>query len=381
MGSRPFLFRVNERKWCSAPWIAWNGIRGSGEPDESNPGKPSRSLKQWLPGFERFSEEPIGQSLRVSRGLFLFSGSVGQRGSPVRGLSSGLWGEILGFVLGIQSDQLTWWVRDMDLNLRGDVTIVTGGASGIGRAVAEGFLSEGSPVAIWDFSQRVEEVGQELSDRFQIPVPGLRVDVTDREGIQGAVRETTARLGVPRHVVHCAGIGSGKFGFPFTNLSPEDWPATLEVNIMGMVNVAHALTPLMVEAKAGTMIFIASVAGQMGSQTDPPYSAAKAANINFAQCMAKDLAPHGIRVNTICPGMIQTPLNRGVWQAWNDQQPVNQQRSYEEWGGEKVSKVVPLGRWQEPRDVADMALFLSSERAMNVTGQTINVDGGFVMHW
>ena len=81
------------------------------------------------------------------------------------------------------------------------------------------------------------------------------------------------------------------------------------------------------------MVFVASVAGQIGSQTDPPYSASKAANINFAQCIAKDLAPHGIRVNTVCPGMVQTPLNRSVWQAWHDQASPPERLSYEQWIG------------------------------------------------
>ncbi len=181
--------------------------------------------------------------------------------------------------------------------------------------------------------------------------------------------------------MHAAAVGSSKFGFPFTNLTPADWPRVLEVNIMGMTHVAHAVAPAMVARQRGTMIFIASVAGQMGSQTDPPYSASKAANINFAQCMAKDLAPHGVRVNTICPGMVETPLNKSVWQAWHDQQPPAARKSYADWAGEKVKTVIPLGRWQTPDDIADMAVFLSSERAGQVTGQTINVDGGFVMHW
>ena len=149
---------------------------------------------------------------------------------------------------------------------------------------------------------------------------------------------------------------------------------------MGMVRVTHAVAEGMVEQESGTMVFLGSVAGQFGSQTDPPYSAAKAANINFAQCVAKDLAGHGIRVNTICPGMIETPLNRGVWQAWNDCQPQEAKQDYHQWAAGKIENVVPLRRWQQPEDVADMAVFLSSERAHNVTGQTINVDGGFIMH-
>jgi 2-hydroxycyclohexanecarboxyl-CoA dehydrogenase len=150
---------------------------------------------------------------------------------------------------------------------------------------------------------------------------------------------------------------------------------------MGMANVAHALTPHMIPNGKGSFVFLASVAGQIGSQTDPPYSASKAANINFAQCMAKDLAPHGIRVNTVCPGMVQTALNRSVWQAWYDQTPDAERLDYGEWAERKIRAVVPLGRWQSAQDVASMIVFLSSDRASQVTGQTINVDGGFVMHW
>jgi NAD(P)-dependent dehydrogenase (short-subunit alcohol dehydrogenase family) len=128
-------------------------------------------------------------------------------------------------------------------------------------------------------------------------------------------------------------------------------------------------------------LFLSSVAGQIGSQTDPPYSASKAALINFAQAAAKDLAPYGVRVNSLCPGMVKTALNRSVWEAWNRQQPPEQRMDYGEWAAEKIRRVVPLGRWQEPEDVAAMAVFLASERGKNVTGQTVNVDGGFVMHW
>jgi 2-hydroxycyclohexanecarboxyl-CoA dehydrogenase len=269
----------------------------------------------------------------------------------------------------------------MDLQLTDHVAVVTGGASGIGRAVVAGFLSEGVSVAIWDIADTVATTADELSAGGGPSVVGLRVDITDQESVAQALEQTSVSLGPIDHLVHCAAIGSGQFGYPFTNLEPDDWSRTLDVNIMGMVRVTHVVAPGMVDRNSGTMVFLASVAGQFGSQTDPPYSAAKAANINFAQCVAKDLAGHGIRVNTICPGMIETPLNRGVWQAWHDRQPENERLSYEEWAGEKVRTVVPLGRWQQPEDVADMALFLSSERARNVTGQTINVDGGFIMHW
>lgn len=253
----------------------------------------------------------------------------------------------------------------MDLAINGHVAVVTGGASGIGRACAEAFAREGCRVVTWDLAESA----------------GYRVDVSDYAAVRAAAAGTEARYGPIQHLVHAAAMGSGKFGFPFTHLEPEDWRRVLDVNILGMVNVAHAVAPGMAERKEGTLVILASIAGQIGSQTDPPYSASKAANINFAQCLAKDLAPHGVRVNTVNPGMVKTPLNENVWRGWNKQQPPDKQRTYEEWAGEKVKAVAPLGRWQEAADIADMVVFLSSERARNVTGQTINVDGGQVMHW
>jgi 2-hydroxycyclohexanecarboxyl-CoA dehydrogenase len=268
----------------------------------------------------------------------------------------------------------------MDLELAGSVAVVTGGASGIGWACARAFSREGCKVALWDRAARVEDAAGVLVRDFGGSSLGIAVDVCDFAAVQGAVRQTESALGPISHVAHAAAVGSGRFGYPFTNLEPADWPKVLEVNVLGMVHIAHAIAPGMISRKDGTFVFLASVAGQIGSQTDPPYSASKAANINFAQGMAKDLGPHGIRVNVVSPGMVRTPLNERVWKAWNDQQPPAKRRSYEEWAGDKVRAITPLGRWQEPEDIADMVTFLSSARAAQVTGQTVNVDGGHVMH-
>src|SRR3954471_13142850 len=122
----------------------------------------------------------------------------------------------------------------MELHLSGRVAIVTGGASGIGRAVASAFRAEGARVAVWD--------RQPLDERLSFPV-----DVTDPTAVADALRQTEETLGPVDHLVHAAAIGSGKFGFPFTNLTPADWPKVLDVNVMGMVHIAHALAPGMVE--------------------------------------------------------------------------------------------------------------------------------------
>jgi len=268
----------------------------------------------------------------------------------------------------------------MDLQLRDQVAVVIGGASGIGLAIGRAFAAEGAKVALVDRSATVAEAARSIA-ADAARVAGFQVDATDFAALKASAAAIADQLGPVRHVVYAAGMGSGKFGFPFWNLSPSDWDAVLRVNLLGAVNAAHTFAQAMAEAKAGTLTFISSVAGQIGSQTDPPYSAAKAALLNFAECAAKDLAPHGVRVNSICPGMIQTPLNRSVWQAWHDQQPEDQRQPYEQWAGDKVKKVIPLGRWQTPEDIAAAAVFLASERARNIAGQTLNVDGGWVMHW
>jgi NAD(P)-dependent dehydrogenase (short-subunit alcohol dehydrogenase family) len=250
----------------------------------------------------------------------------------------------------------------------------------MGRAIAEAFAAEGASLALLDRDPSVNAVAAQLSQPGRAPALPLVVDVADYAAVRvvaGAVRATFGRCD---HLVHAAAIGSGKFGFPFWNLEPADWEQVLRVNLLGAVNLAHAFAPAMAEARHGTLLFLASVAGQIGSPTDPPYSASKAALINFAQCAARDLAPFGVRVNALAPGMVQTALNRSVWAAWAARQPEAGRLSYEEWTAEKIQRLVPLGRWQEPADIAAMAVFLASPRARNITGQTLNVDGGWVMH-
>lgn len=269
----------------------------------------------------------------------------------------------------------------MDLELADQVVVVVGGARGIGKAIASGFAGEGAAVFLVDRDAAVVAAAAEIAAATGVRAVPHQADVVNYQAMRGAAGEAIRTLGRIDHVVFAVGVGSGKFGFPFWNLDPADWPRVLEINVVGAANVAHAFAPALVEGRAGTMLFLASVAGQIGSQTDPPYSASKAALINFAQCAAKDLAPYGVRVNTLCPGMVDTALNRSVWEAWHRQQPADQRVPFEQWATDKIRRLVPLARWQDAADMAAMAVFLASPRAKNITGQTVNVDGGFVMHW
>lgn len=273
----------------------------------------------------------------------------------------------------------------MDLQLNGQVAVVIGAASGIGYAIAETFAAEGAHVVLSDISPRVEAAAQTIDEAISkarnVRTLAQIADVTDPAAMRAVAEATVAQLGQVDHLVYAAGMGSGKGGFPFWNLEPQDWPRVLDVNLTGAVNAAHAFVPHFTARRQGTIAFISSVAGQIGSQTDPPYSAAKAGIINFSQCAAKDLAPYGVRVNTVNPGMVDTPLNRGVWEGQMKNLPEAERVDFDTWGKEKLQKVVPLNRWQTPQDIANMVVFLASACAYNVTGQTVNVDGGFVMHW
>jgi len=262
----------------------------------------------------------------------------------------------------------------MNLELGGQRVVVVGGARGLGHAIATAFAAEDAHVVLLDVSPETLAAADKLGGK------GYVVDVTDYASVKATAEAISAAGHRVDHVVFAAGIGSGQFGFPFWKVDPGAWAHVLNVNLIGAVNVAHGFAPAMAESRRGTLLFLASVAGQIGSQTDPPYSASKAGLINFTQCAAKDLAPYNVRVNALNPGMVKTPLNRAVWQAWADGQPREKRMEYDDWAAEKIAKLVPMNRWQTPEDVAAMAVFLASARAANITGQTINVDGGYVMH-
>jgi NAD(P)-dependent dehydrogenase (short-subunit alcohol dehydrogenase family) len=265
----------------------------------------------------------------------------------------------------------------VELHLKDQTAVIVGAARGIGHAIALELAREGANVVLFDRESSIGDTAQTIAKEFGVRANAVSADVTNLAAIKQAARD----LGRVDHLVYAVGIGSGKFGFPFWNLEPSDWPRVYEINVQGAVNVVHAFTPAFLEAKAGSILLIASVAGQIGSQTDPPYSASKAALINFMQCAAKDLAPYNVRVNALCPGMVKTELNRSIWEAWNRQQEADKKQSYDDWADDKIRRVVPLGRWQTPEEMAAMTVYLASAHGKNITGQCVNVDGGFVMHW
>lgn len=257
----------------------------------------------------------------------------------------------------------------MQVDLTGQTVVVFGAARGIGRAIADGFHAERCRVVGFDRDPPSDDAGE---SSYSI----IRGDVTSLDQL----RQFADSVGEVDHLVFCVGVGSGAFGFPFWEVPAAAWARVLEVNLIGAAYVAHAFAPALAARRRGSLLFLTSVAGQIGSQTDPPYSASKAGLINFMQCVAKDLAPFGVRANCLAPGMVKTELNRSVWQWGQMRLPESQRIDYETWAEEKIRKVAPLGQWQQPEEFAAMAVYLASDLAKNITGQTINIDGGWVMH-
>jgi 2-hydroxycyclohexanecarboxyl-CoA dehydrogenase len=256
----------------------------------------------------------------------------------------------------------------MNLHLTDQTVAIFGASRGIGRSIAEAFSAEGCRLGLFDRQADPEPLAGTVLSR--------EGDVTRLDEVQAFAAE----LGPIDHLVYAVGVGSGKFGFPFWNVPPADWARVLEINLTGAVNAAHAFAPALTQRGEGSVLFVVSVAGQMGSQTDPPYSAAKAGLINFTHCAAKDFAPYQVRVNALSPGMVKTALNEAVWAAGQARLPEAQRQDYETWAQHKIRTTSPLGRWQTAEEMAAVAVFLASPHARNITGQTINVDGGQVMH-
>lgn len=250
--------------------------------------------------------------------------------------------------------------------------VVAGAAEGMGKVMAELFAKKGAVLSLWDRNPRVHQVAKAVGCWAET------VDVTDWKAVCEKAANCERRQPVT-HVLYVVGMGSGKSGYPFWRLKPADWPPVYEVNVQGAVNVVHALVEPMVSRRKGSFVLLSSVSGQFGAQNDPPYSAAKAALISFGQVMAMDLAQYSVRSNLLAPGIVDTPMQKKVYVANVSRFPEKQRPTYEDWLQTKLSQVVPMNRPQTPEDIAQAALFLCSDAAQNITGQVLNIDGGWIM--
>jgi 2-hydroxycyclohexanecarboxyl-CoA dehydrogenase len=243
------------------------------------------------------------------------------------------------------------------MRLEGRKALVTGGAGGIGAAIAARLAAEGAEVWVGDIdTEGAERVAGEVNGH------ALALDVTDPESAKAAV-EATGTLDV---LVNNA--GTDDFGF-FTYTTPEQWRRLIEINLIGVLACTHAALPGMQEAGYGRIVSISSEAGRVGSKGSAVYSAAKGGIVAFMKAIARENARYGITANSIAPGPIETPLLMGA-------------KEFSEIG-EKVIETMKgstqMKRLGQPDEVAAAVAFLVSEDATYVTGETLGVSGGLGM--
>jgi 2-hydroxycyclohexanecarboxyl-CoA dehydrogenase len=244
------------------------------------------------------------------------------------------------------------------MRLEGKKALVTGGASGIGAAIARRLAAEGAEVTIGDLNlEGATGVAGEISGN------AVELDVTDLGSAQAAV----AAVGSPIDIL-VNNAGTDEFGF-FSQTTPEQWQKVIAVNLNGVLNCTFAALPGMQEAGYGRMVNIASEAGRVGSKGSAVYSAAKGGVIAFTKVMAREGARFGITANAIAPGPIETPL-------------LMQAREFGEIG-EKIIETMKSGtqlrRLGQPQEVAAAVAFLASDDSSYVTGETLGVSGGLGM--
>lgn len=249
--------------------------------------------------------------------------------------------------------------------LENKVAIVTAGAgAGIGQAVAKIFLEEGAQVLVTDaHARRVQEVAADLSKEFGRDVPGLEVDVRSGEQVRSMVEAARSRFGRIDILFNNAGINKLS---PVWEMDDETWRLVIDVNLTGTFNCTRAVLPTMLEQRSGVIINMSSGAGWLGSRDgEAHYCAAKAGVMGFTRAVAAEVARQGIRVNAIAPGLIYNEFLA---------------RIYPPDFFDRAKRGIPLGRVGEPRDIAELALFLASERSSYITGEVVSISGGAIMH-
>ncbi|MFC0225215.1 SDR family oxidoreductase [Serratia aquatilis] len=242
--------------------------------------------------------------------------------------------------------------------LQGKVALITGGAAGIGLAIAECFLQHGAQVVLLDRSPQVVEIARQLDPQQAL---GILTDVTDKNCVEQAVAQAKAHFGRLDVLVNSAGIVAL---YPAEELPEEAWDNTLAVNLKGVFLISQAVGRYLIEQGSGCIINLASQAGVVALPNHLAYCASKAGVIAMTQVLALEWGPDNVRVNAISPTVVMTELGRKAWSG-----PV----------AEQMKQKIPLGRFAEPQDIAASALFLASDAASMITGANLVVDGGYTI--
>lgn len=245
------------------------------------------------------------------------------------------------------------------------VAIVTGGGQGLGRAFSHGLAASGAQVVVADLVEdNAQRVAQEITDAGGSAI-AVAVDVRDPASVSRMVDEATKRLGAPSILVNNAAIFSTLELKPMTEISLAEWRQVLDVNVTGVFLCCQAVVPPMSRQGYGKIINISSAAFWTGRPGYLHYVASKAGVIGLTRALASEVGENGIRVNAITPGSVRTEIERAT---------------ISEAAREAMAQQTALRRVQVPEDVVGVVLFLASTESDFITGQTINVDGGYAFH-
>jgi 2-hydroxycyclohexanecarboxyl-CoA dehydrogenase len=247
------------------------------------------------------------------------------------------------------------------MSLTGRVVLVTGGAQGIGAAVADAMAEAGASVAIGDANaDGAADTAARVAKQHGGNTLGVAMDVTSRASIDAAIAEIERELGPLGVVVNNAGIDIIK---PFVESTPDEWARIIDVNLVGTLHVCQSALTGMIERTTGSIVNFASDAARVGSSGEAVYSATKGGIVAFSKTLARETARYGIRVNCICPGPTDTALLAQFDPKLRD----------------ALARSIPLRRVAEPDDIAPAAVFLAGDGARYITGQTLSVSGGLTM--
>lgn len=262
----------------------------------------------------------------------------------------------------------------MDLNLADKTVIVTGGGSNIGRAIVLAFASEKSSVVIADIDEAQGRKVAKEAVALGARATAIETDVTSFDSVSAMVKRTIEKFGKLDVLVNNVGWTLDRL---FIEKSRLEWETEVNINFWGAVNCTRAVLDHMIERKYGKIISIGSDAGRMGEYREAVYAACKGGVIALSKSLARELGRHGINVNVVCPGVTvpENPEFAGELSMWKG--PMAQVFTPE--AQEKAAKAYPLRRLGKPDDVASLVVFLASDAASFITGQTISVSGGYTM--